>query len=154
MPHDGATHILIVEDDPSIRVLYCHLLSKHFEVRIVSSIEDALKAALRKRFDLFLFDINLGEERTGVDLLQMMRQMQPYQATPAIACTAIASLGDRTHLLDKGFDVYLAKPFTGHELMTTIHVALPEASGLDDRNPARPAITNLPAAHATCRAAA
>ena len=80
--------ILIVEDDRCIQVLYRYLLKARFDVQLVDNVDDAIHLAAHEHFDLFLLDINLGEMRTGADLLGLLRKMPAYSATPAVACTA------------------------------------------------------------------
>ncbi len=119
--------ILIVEDSPPIRLLFRHLLSPRFDLKLVDTVEGALEMATQERFDLFLLDINLGESRTGVDLLSLLRRMPTYDATPAVACTAYAGEVYREHFLACGFNEYVDKPFSRPILIDAIDQALDEA---------------------------
>ena len=121
---DDKARILAVEDDPHIQRLLRYLLDARFDVTFVRSIDDALEAAARRSFDLFLLDIHLKEQRTGVDLLHELRQRPASHATPAIACTAYALRGDRERFLAEGFCSYLEKPFVREALYETIREAL------------------------------
>ena len=115
--------ILVVEDAPDIQALLRHLL-RDYELTIVANVEEALYAATEGDFDLLLLDINLGEDRTGVDLLGDLRALPQYATTPALACTAYALHADREHFLAQGFDAYVAKPFSRTDLLDTIDMAL------------------------------
>ena len=117
---DTKARILAVEDDPHIRILLRHLLQSRYELMLVSSSGEALRAASGQGFDLFLLDINLGEDRTGVDLLEMLRQMPRYRATPAIACTAYAMHGDHDRFIEQGFIGYVGKPFSREGLLSAV----------------------------------
>ena len=118
-------HVLIVEDNPHMQLLLRHLLEFHFDLALVESVEEALDLASRQRFDLLLFDINLGGgKRSGLDLLDVLRRTTVYGATPAVACTAYGRQSDREHFLAHGFDHYVAKPFTREQLYKTIEAAL------------------------------
>ena len=119
--------VLIVEDNPHMRLLLRHLLQPHFDLELVDRVDDAIEAATRQRFDLLLLDINLGEQQTGIDLLNHLRRMVPYDTTPAVACTAYARQSDRDRFLARGFDDYVAKPFTREQLYTTIETTLSRA---------------------------
>ena len=121
---DYKARILVVEDDPHIQILLRHFLRDRFDVQIVGSIDDALEAAARHRFDLLLLDIHLSGRRTGVDLLRELRCQPASRATPAVACTAYALRGDRERFLGLGFCAYLEKPFTRETLVKTIQEAL------------------------------
>ncbi len=121
--------ILVVEDNPANQFLLRYHLRATFELELVSRFDEALHAAARQPFDLLLLDIDLGEPRTGVELLHALRQMPAYAATPAVTCTVNTLLGDRERLLASGFDAYLGKPFTKEELLDTLHTVL-ATSGL------------------------
>ncbi len=116
--------ILVVEDNPPIQMVLRHLLSKKFDVELANTIDTALMKARREHFDLFLLDIHLGEDRTGVDLLEMLRQMPAYSNTPAVACTAFAGPHYRAHFLANGFDEHVDKPFKRPELLEAIEATL------------------------------
>ncbi len=116
MDHDRTPRILAVEDNPDTQLLLRYLLRPHYDVEIVTHVDDALDAARSQEFDLLVLDINLGEERTGIDLLLELRQLDAYQATPALALTAYAMPGDRERFVSSGFTQYISKPFTRKEL--------------------------------------
>ena len=116
--------ILVVEDNPPIQLLFRRLLGSRFDIKLVDTVDGALEVAARERFDLFLLDINLGEARTGVDLLGLLRRMPAYDATPAVACTAYAGENYRKHFLANGFNEYVDKPFSRPILMSVIEQAL------------------------------
>ena len=116
--------ILIVEDDRCIQVLYRYLLKARFDVQLVDNVDDAIHLAAREHFDLFLLDINLGEMRTGADLLGMLRKMPAYSATPAVACTAYAGAHYRQYFLSNGFAEHVDKPFSRPLLLGVIEQVL------------------------------
>lgn len=116
------SRILIVEDALDIQALLRHLL-KEYELTVVPSVEEALVAAAENNYDLFMLDINLGEARTGVDLLNDLRALPNHASTPAMACTAYALHTDREHFLGQGFDAYLPKPFSRVQLNEAIELA-------------------------------
>lgn len=141
---DSRVRILVVEDDPHIQILLRHFLRARFDIEIVGTVDEALRTAAVQRFDLFLLDINLGEHRTGVDLLQSLREMPDYQGTQAIACTAYVLHSNEGHFFSKGFNGYLDKPFTREMLLKLVDDVLevepsaPVAASAPLR-PARPA---------------
>jgi CheY-like chemotaxis protein len=116
--------ILVLEDNPESRLLLRHLLKKDFDATIVAGADDALHAAETESFEVALLDINLGERRTGVDVLAMLRQMPSFGRTPALACTAYALPGDREHFLEVGFADYVSKPFVKGDLIEALHKAI------------------------------
>ncbi len=116
--------ILVVEDDYCIGVLFQALLKPRYEVELADTFNGALASATRHHFDLFLLDIDLGETRTGIDLLALLRQMPASGSTPAVACTSFTGEENRKHLLLHGFDGYLEKPFTRPELLDLLEQTL------------------------------
>lgn len=108
--------ILAVEDNPDTQLLLRYLLRAEYTLEVVPHVEDALHAARERDFDLLVLDINLGEERTGIDLLRELRKMDAFAETPALALTAYAMPGDKERFEESGFDAYISKPFTRKEL--------------------------------------
>jgi len=116
--------VLAVEDNSETQLLLEHLLKKSFEVTVVAGVDEALEAVENTRFDILLLDINLSEERTGTDLLHMLRERKGLNGIPAIALTAYAMPGDREDFLEAGFDQYVSKPFTRADLTEAIETTL------------------------------
>lgn len=129
MSTSSTPSVLSVEDNPETRLLLEHLLADHCDLTLAPSVDEALKAVDSEPFDLLLLDINLGEEKTGTELLHLIRAREEMARVPAIALTAFAMPGDREDLLDKGFDGYVGKPFSQKELTNTIDQTLSGASG-------------------------
>lgn len=117
-------HILAVEDNSETQLLLEHLLKTSFDVEVVAGVEEALDAAADHTFDALLLDINLSEQRTGTDLLHLLRERDDMADVPAIALTAYAMPGDREDFLDAGFDQYVSKPFTRDDLTEAIETTL------------------------------
>ena len=112
--------ILAVEDNRDTQLLLYYLLNTHFNLEIVSQVDEAVQAARKSSFDAFVLDINLGEERSGVELLRLLRDLPHHANTPALALTAYALPGDRERFLDAGFSAYVSKPFTRNDLLDAI----------------------------------
>jgi len=116
--------ILAVEDNSETQLLLEHLLKESFEVVVVPGVDDALDAADAHSFDALLLDINLSEQRTGTDLLHLLRERNDMGDVPAIALTAYAMPGDREDFLEAGFDQYVSKPFTRADLTNALESIL------------------------------
>ncbi|MFB6248916.1 MAG: response regulator, partial [Salinibacter sp.] len=108
--------VLAVEDNSETQLLLEHLLKKSYEVMVVEGVDEALEVVADTHFDALLLDINLSEERTGTDLLHLLRERNEMNDVPAIALTAYAMPGDREDFLEAGFDQYVSKPFTRADL--------------------------------------
>lgn len=127
MTQDKQIRILAVEDNPDTQLLLRYLLRPHYDLEIVPRVDEAIRAASGQSYDVLLLDINLGEERTGIDLLNQLRGMPDYAKTPALALTAYAMPGDRERFVNSGFDGYISKPFTRNELYDAIKSVLDAA---------------------------
>ena len=119
--------ILAVEDNPETQLLLEHLLQPTFHVVVTDGIKSALDAAQDSEFDILLLDINLSEEKTGIELLHMLRACSSESRIPAIALTAYAMPGDRESFMEAGFDAYVSKPFTRKDLTDVIESTLSTA---------------------------
>ncbi|PSQ75562.1 MAG: hypothetical protein BRD35_08725 [Bacteroidetes bacterium QH_7_62_13] len=116
--------ILAVEDNSETQLLLEHLLKESFEVTVVTGVDEALEAVEGHSFDAMLLDINLSEQRTGTDLLHLLRERDDMAEVPAIALTAYAMPGDREDFLEAGFNQYVSKPFTRDDLTDAIETSL------------------------------
>ena len=116
--------ILAVEDNPDTQTLLRYLLRPMYRLELVRRVDEAVRAARKDEYQLFVLDINLGEQHTGIDLLHQLRSIPGCDETPALALTAYAMPGDRDRFLREGFDAYVSKPFTRHELLEAIEVVL------------------------------
>ncbi|MCB1171333.1 MAG: response regulator [Leptospiraceae bacterium] len=103
--------VLIVEDDRINSLVLQKFLQAGFTYDAAYSGHQALEYLGRKKYDLVLMDINLGDPAMdGVQVLKEYQKLAPNQKTPSIAVTAYAMVGDRERLLDQGFHDYLTKP--------------------------------------------
>lgn len=119
--------ILVVEDNDDTRQLVQIFLKAADRVVGVASSAEALQSLEDEVFDGVLLDINLGEERTGLELIDEIRTISDYQNVPIVAFTAYALPGDEERFMQAGFDGYVQKPFTKRQLLRTLNQVL--ASG-------------------------
>lgn len=119
-----ADNILVVEDNPDTQILLRYLLQSRYGIHTVTRVEDALAHIEKHEYTLLLVDINLGEERTGVDLLNIVRDNELYSTLPMVAITAYAMPGDDHKFIRMGFDAYVSKPFSRTELFSAINQVL------------------------------
>lgn len=129
-PEQSRKCILVVEDQPDIQMLLEYMLSKHYVIDILGSFDEAVAhVPTVAGYDLFILDINLGERRTGMDLLQQLRALPGCADVPALACTAFDDMNDRISFLEAGFEGYVQKPFKREGLLESV------AAALDNRFP-------------------
>jgi len=112
--------ILLVEDDTINAMVIKKFLSKNFNVDVASKSSQSIDMAETNNYSLFLLDINLGRGMNGIDVLTEIRKMSKYANTPIIASTAYTMKGDKERLLQAGFDDYISKPYTMHEIILKV----------------------------------
>jgi len=116
--------ILVVEDNDETRQLVHIFLKGADHIAGAASSAEALQHLRNNAFDGVLLDINLGEERTGLELIDDIRDIKGYHNVPIIAFTAYALPGDEERFLQAGFDGYVQKPFTKRQLLRTLNQVL------------------------------
>lgn len=117
-------NILIVEDDELNIVMVTSFLRGKYEIDSARSGNEALKKSIDNHYDIFLMDIGLKKEMTGLDVTGKLRKMSEYKETPIIALTAYALTGDKERIISAGCSHYLSKPFTKQQLLSSIEKAL------------------------------
>ena len=112
--------VLVLEDNPEALLLLRHYLTPHANVTFTATVDEALEADTAAGpcvYDLYVLDINLGEDRDGVDVLHALQARYGQDNVRALALTAYALPGDRKKFLAAGFTDYLSKPFSRKQLM-------------------------------------
>jgi two-component system cell cycle sensor histidine kinase/response regulator CckA len=103
------TNILVVEDKPSVAdTLQRHLVELGYHVPVVAStVAEALVAAAARRPDLVLMDLQLGDERDGIQAAARLRErcrapivyLVPYpEGNPLHGVARVFPMGDRSAL--------------------------------------------------------
>jgi CheY-like chemotaxis protein len=116
--------ILVVENDPALRMLAAQLLE--LEGYAVAEAENgrlALESIAAAPPDLVLCDL-LMPEMGGCEVLNEMSRNPRYAAIPLVFLTASAAPSDREACLSQGAAGFIIKPFQRAELLQTIR-ALP-----------------------------
>ena len=117
-----SARILIVEDDPSIRLgLKRSLEFEGFAVDLANDGEEAIQRAFDKKPDLIVLDLMLPR----VNGFEVCRTIRKYDATlPILILSAKGDEGDKVLGLELGADDYVTKPFSVRELTARIKTAL------------------------------
>ncbi len=116
------SRILIVEDDPAIRLgLKRSLEFEGFTVELARDGEEAIQRAFDKKPDLIVLDIMLPR----VNGFEVCRTVRKYDSTiPVLILSAKGDEGDKVLGLELGADDYITKPFSIRELTARIKAAL------------------------------
>lgn len=113
--------VLLVEDDPINLQTISAFIGKLVKLTAVTSAEEAIDIVNKNKFDLILLDIGLSGEKSGLDLLKEIRQIEDYKSIPIAAVTAFALDSDRDNILKAGCTHYLAKPFPRQQLIDLLN---------------------------------
>jgi two-component system response regulator LytT len=114
---------LIVEDEFLIAETISEILTNIgcFKIRMVSTVEEAITEIELRKPQIVLTDINLGREKTGIDLGNLLHTKYHI---PFIYITSHSSpeiLGKAKHTRP---NAYIIKPFKNEDLMVAIELAL------------------------------
>jgi Response regulator containing CheY-like receiver, AAA-type ATPase, and DNA-binding domains len=113
--------ILVVDDEKHIRMLYQEELEEEgFDVATSDGAEPILELLQREKPGVVILDIRLGPERSGLDLLQMIRNSDAR--VPVILSTAYDSF--QHDLKSIAADYYVVKSVDLTELKNKIRQAL------------------------------
>jgi CheY-like chemotaxis protein len=134
--------VLVIEDEPSVRMLMRHALRDVVRTDAAGTVSDALRMAESLPYDGFLVDLWLPDGK-GTDVVNELRRRTPYWGVPMVAATAYGLPEEEGHYLDAGFDAYIAKPFEAGDLRTLVRhlvVDSDEAAGKGGRLMRRDAV--------------
>ncbi len=116
------TKILVVDDDPSLRMLMkIRLEAAGYQLTLADSGAAALERAAEESFGAALVDMRLGDT-DGITLLEKMLLKQP--SLPVIIVTAHGSIANAVEATRKGAYDYITKPFDPKDLLHRIENAL------------------------------
>jgi two-component system, OmpR family, response regulator MtrA len=114
-------HILLVEDDPSIReTTQLGMEAAGFSVETAIDGDDGLARFRHRRPDLVLLDVMLPR-RDGLEVCRIIRR---DSSVPVIMLTARADPIDVVVGLESGADDYVTKPFEMPVLVARVRAAL------------------------------
>lgn len=122
-------HILVIEDDPSLRsALLRALTDRGYATSSASAGMPGLRDALEDRPDLVVLDLGLPD----IDGAEVLRMLRAVSSTPVIVATARDEERQIVAALDAGADDYVTKPFGAAQLDARIRAILRRTAS-DDR---------------------
>jgi DNA-binding response OmpR family regulator len=125
MPAPSASHILIVEDDPKVRLLLRRCFEgEGYRVSEASCGAEALRQLSAASFDLVTLDLNLPDG----DGLGFGREIRARSEVPIIMVTGKGDTIDRVVGLELGADDYITKPFHLREVLARVRAVLRRAT--------------------------
>jgi DNA-binding response OmpR family regulator len=110
--------ILVIDDEPVVLTSCRKVLEEDgFDVYLVPSADEALKAMKKEVFDLLLVDVKMPKH-DGIYLMQKVKEKWPD--VPIIVMSGYPTPDTITDGAKMGADAFIAKPFTPDELLETI----------------------------------
>jgi two-component system OmpR family response regulator len=123
-------HILVVDDHHDIRQAVGEIVERDgFRVTTAGNGGEMRRALKGEQIDLIVLDVMLPGEN-GLVLCQELRAKQCW--VPVIILTAKDDEVDRVLGLEIGADDYVAKPFSGRELVARIRAVLRRSQSRED----------------------
>ena len=121
-------HILIIEDQEPLGVLYKSVLRKYnHETTFTTTGEAGIEAALRERPDLVILDLLLPGI-PGVEVARRLQESGILPGVPLIITTALDELDAQTIADSLNATAVLNKPFNIDSILSTVNGALATAS--------------------------
>ena len=120
---------LVVDDDPTSRLVLESILSHYGAVASCTNGSDAVDAvrralARRQPFDLISIDL-LMPVMNGLEALQLIRQDEESQGQPRASKVIVITSSDTPANINEAFgqlcDAYLVKPVDGQQFLDVLH---------------------------------
>ncbi|MGA3171206.1 MAG: response regulator [Chthoniobacteraceae bacterium] len=114
-----ATPILIVDDEPNVRLMYrCALAGFGYELYEAPTAEAALEEMRIRKHDVGIFDLRLPG-MSGLELLEQMHALGIM--TPVAFVTAYGEVPNAVRAMELGAIDFLPKPPTPDQIRETVH---------------------------------
>jgi signal transduction histidine kinase len=129
---ERAARILVVEADAELRGTFDLLLGASWNVTLADNGDRAWDIAQASRFDLVISDADVPHVN-GIDLVRRLRANRDTQDVSMILVARAAGEHETIAGLEAGADDFLAKPFSGRELLVRVRTRL-ELAAMRRRN--------------------
>ena len=113
--------VLIVDDEPDIRVLLCDLLSLDYDCAAAASAEDALAQLSEGKFNLVVSDITMGR-MSGLEMIPRVLAQSPE--TVVVMISGMQTIESAIEALRLGAFDYIMKPFDLRQVEAAVKRAL------------------------------
>jgi DNA-binding NtrC family response regulator len=114
-PEQGVSTVLVVEDDPSLRMLCrVNLELESYRVLEAGTISRAENVLAEEQVDVLLLDLHVGD-RNGLELLPLLREEHPH-----VAVCLLSGTSDVDPPKSEGVAGFIRKPFQLNELSDAV----------------------------------
>jgi len=110
--------VLIVDDEPNVRLMYRAALSGSYQVFEADSGAKALEQCTARRHDVAILDLRMPGGMDGLELLGEMKRLNI--TTPAVIITAFADVPNAVNAMKLGAIDFLQKPILPEQLRTIV----------------------------------
>lgn len=115
--------VLVVDDDPSIRILLSHILKvDDFQVILASDGHQGLQKFNEESPELVLTDL-LMPVKSGIQLIKNIR-LDLKSQTPIIVLSSVGQTQTVMHAFELGANDFITKPFDTKEILVRINNVL------------------------------
>jgi DNA-binding NtrC family response regulator len=117
MQHTGATILAVDDSSATLEVISRHLTKAGHLVHTCGSVAEAADFLDTKSVDLVITDYKMPKS-SGLDLIKYVREN--FRDTEIMMVTGYPSITGAVEAMRDGAGEYLAKPFTGEELLVVV----------------------------------
>ncbi|MFY8037791.1 MAG: response regulator transcription factor [Cyclobacteriaceae bacterium] len=115
MTPDLKPYLLVVDDEPALRLLLAAYFKKQYEVLLAENGEQALEMLKLSEPQAMVVDISM-DGMDGLSLIRELRASSKWHHVPILVLSGNDTSNDRITALRAGADDYLVKPFNPEEL--------------------------------------
>jgi len=124
MSRTELSRLVIVDDEPAIRLLLNEFLQKKFKITTLNGGVSAIQHFEKNvEPDVLIIDLNMPD-MSGLEVIQKIRKNPDWKRVAIIVLSGEESSKDRINCLRAGADDYVVKPFNPQELDARIDAIL------------------------------
>lgn len=116
--------VLVTEDDPDNKIVLEYCLRKKYEVHCCDSAETFYDKLSQSKYDFFVMDIAIRGQKSGIDLIKEIRQMNDYSKAPIVCVSAHVFPHDKESAFKAGADRFVPRPIANKDFMDEVETTL------------------------------
>lgn len=108
--------VLIIEDNEDVKTYLTSCLKEDYRLALAANGQEGVDKAIELVPDIIISDVMMPQ-KNGYEVCESLKVDERTSHIPIILLTAKADLSSKIEGLERGADVYLAKPFNRKELL-------------------------------------